>query len=91
MNVKLKAALWRFAGFFKPGRSRVGELPSDVIQYLSPDNPFLKELKNDTPFSMSRPIPTGSFGRIKSTFSSFGAKMITSARLTSSTPPGVTN
>jgi putative sugar O-methyltransferase len=45
MNVKLKAALWRFAGFFKPGRSRVGELPSDVIQYLSPDNPFLKELK----------------------------------------------
>lgn len=44
-KVEFETWLWRTLGYFKPGKSRVGNLPPEALQYLSPANPFLKELK----------------------------------------------
>jgi putative sugar O-methyltransferase len=46
MNIELGSAYWRLKSFFRPGLSKTGDLPADVIRYLSKTNPRFVELKN---------------------------------------------
>ena len=45
IKVALNAAYWRLRGHIKPGTSRVGDLPPDVLSYLTRNNPALVDLK----------------------------------------------
>ncbi len=45
MKVALGTAYWRFKGYLKPGTSRVGYLPLDVLRHLSRYNPALVYMK----------------------------------------------
>ncbi len=44
-KVAFETWVWRTLGHFKPGKSRVGDLPPEALAYLTLANPFLKELK----------------------------------------------
>jgi putative sugar O-methyltransferase len=45
MRVELGSAYWHFKSFFKPGNSTAGNLPPEVVAFLSQNNPRLNELK----------------------------------------------
>lgn len=45
MRVRLETAVYRLAGHLKKGRSELGNLSAETIQYLSRDNPRLQQLK----------------------------------------------
>ena len=45
VKVALGTAYWRFKGHLKPGTSRAGDLPAEVLAHLTRDNPALVDLK----------------------------------------------
>ena len=44
-QVAFETWLWRTLGHFKPGKSRVGDLPPEALAYLTLQNPALRDLK----------------------------------------------
>lgn len=60
MKSTIESTSWYVKNLFKPGTSKTGDLPKDVISFLSHDNPLLKELK--TRYAQNKHSPHSFWG-----------------------------